>query len=211
MIDLEQRLVSLGDELALDDADLVDLVLGRLDRPVPDGRNGRLWIHVAAIVIVVLTVLTATIPAPRRIVAGWLGFDQVRIERRPDLTVPTEPDPFESSSEPSSSATDESRVESVDGREILVSVIDGRLSDSSLTKTVGSGTAVIEVDVAGHRGLWIDGEPHDVMYESPEGDFTSRRFAGNTLLWQVGDVLYRLEGFESLDDALEFAATVGTP
>jgi hypothetical protein len=217
MIDLEHRLVSLGDELALDDADLVDQVLARLDEPGSAWRNGRPWIRVAAAAAIVVALIIAAVPAPRRTVAGWLGFDQVRIERRPDLSVPTEPDPFESTTvvptEDGAAPTvpDSLPVQNVDGREILVSVIDGRLDDGLLTKTLGSGTAIIEVDVAGHRGLWIDGEPHDVMFETPDGAFMSQRFAGNTLLWQVGDVLYRVEGFGSLDAALKFAATMGTP
>ncbi|MHB1090076.1 MAG: hypothetical protein ACYC0U_03215, partial [Ilumatobacteraceae bacterium] len=101
----------------------------------------------------------------------------------------------------------ESRIVVFDGREILVSTIDGQLGGPIMQKRLGSSTSIIEVDVAGHLGLWIDGAPHQVMYETGDGNVVVERVAGNTLLWEVGDVLYRLEGFDNLDDAIEFAGT----
>ena len=78
-----------------------------------------------------------------------------------------------------------------------------------MQKTLGSSTSIIEVDVGGHLGLWIDGAPHQVMYETSDGSVVVERVAGNTLLWEVDPVLYRLEGFDNLDDAIKFA--VGPP
>ena len=89
----------------------------------------------------------------------------------------------------------------------MVSAIVGRLDGTVLRKTLASDTSIIEVDVAGYLGLWIDGAPHQVMYESGDGDIVVERVAGNTLLWEVDLVLYRLEGFDKLDDALKFAGT----
>jgi hypothetical protein len=93
----------------------------------------------------------------------------------------------------------------VDGRAVLVSAIDGRLFEEGITKTVQSSDQVIEVRVGDHPGLWIGGEPHQVAYESPDGGVMLTRVASNTLLWQDGSVLYRVEGFEDLAGALEFA------
>ena len=56
--------------------------------------------------------------------------------------------------------------------------------------------------------MWIDGAPHEVFYRDGDGEVVFERFAGNTLLWQEGDVLYRVEGFPTLADALAYAATV---
>ena len=57
-------------------------------------------------------------------------------------------------------------------------------------------------------GLWIDGEPHELLLLGPDGEQTTRRIAGNTLLWQDGDVIRRVEGFPNRDAALAYAATV---
>ena len=36
-----------------------------------------------------------------------------------------------------------------------------------ITKSVQSSTQVHEVDVHGAPGLWIEGPPHEIGYESP--------------------------------------------
>ena len=99
----------------------------------------------------------------------------------------------------------ESELVMVHGREVLLSAIDGRLFEAGITKTVQSSEQISEVRVGDHPGLWIAGEPHQVVYESPDGEVVVTRAASNTLLWQDGQVLYRVEGFDDLADALEFA------
>ena len=54
-------------------------------------------------------------------------------------------------------------------------------------------------------GLWFSGQPHEVLYDSANGDVVVERVAANTLVWQEGDVLLRIEGFAELSDALHFA------
>jgi hypothetical protein len=95
----------------------------------------------------------------------------------------------------------------VDGVAVLVSALDGTIDGGLITKAVGGDSSVREVDVAGHRGVWIDGAPHDLAYLTGDGEVVFERFAGNTLLWQDGDVLYRVEGFPTLADALGFASS----
>ena len=95
----------------------------------------------------------------------------------------------------------------VDGGEILVSRFDARLSCPLLTKSVGTSTSVVTVDVNGNEGIWIDEGPHDVFYDTNDGVGVERT-AGRTLLWQDNDVLFRLEGFHDLESALRFAATL---
>ena len=102
----------------------------------------------------------------------------------------------------------ESTVVEVDGRQILVSTIDGDLGPGLITKSVQSSTQVHEVDVAGAPGLWITGTPHEILYESPQGEIVVARMAADTLLWQHADGLARVEGFDRLDDALAFALTL---
>ncbi len=209
MNDLEQRLYALGDVLDLGPVDrdgdtgLVDAVLGRIDATDRKRRRDRVLLRAAVILLVIAAALIAALPGPRRAVAGWLGFDSVRIERVTDLDVGDVPGLAQLP------GPGDSSIVTVGGREVLVSAIDGSLSDPLLSKTVGAGTAVSEVAVGDARGLWISGEPHEIAYETNDGGVVVDRFAGNTLLWQVGDVLYRVEGFDNVADAIAFASGTG--
>lgn len=195
MNDLEQRLTDLGDQLALDDDQLVADVLARLgDGRTADQHAGGthaagMWLRVAAVVGVALAMLVA-IPSSRRAIAEWFGLDGVEIERDPELSVPA--------------------GSAVPGNEILVDEVDvgsvaGRLDGVLLSKTLAGDTGIARIDIDGRPGLWIDGEPHLVSYRSAEGDLVEERFAGNTLLWQDGDVIHRVEGFSTMQDAIAFA------
>ena len=64
------------------------------------------------------------------------------------------------------------------------------------------------VSVNGRRGVWVAG-PHDVIYVGRDGQIRdeSARLAGNTLIWQLGNVSLRLEGALSREAALEIALT----
>lgn len=201
MTNLEVRLADLAHALDIDDAGLVDSIVARVDRSSSVLRPAHRRLQLVAAFVLVVVVVIALIPESRRVVARWFGLSQVRIERDADLDVSSAPKTFELP------GPGESRIVVLDGREILVSTIDGRLNGPIMRKTLGSSTSVIEVDVAGHLGLWIDGAPHEVMYVTSDGGVAVERVAGNTLLWEVGEVLYRLEGFDNLDDALTFAGT----
>jgi hypothetical protein len=194
--DLTERLRALGDALDFDDADLAESVLGRIDTQ-PRSR-ARLWLVVAAAVLVVL-VGVALIPDSRRAVARWFGLDGVTVEVDPNVTGTAAPVSFDLP------GPGESRVIDVDGRQILVSTVSGTLSPRMITKSVQSSNQVEEVDVDGAPGLWIAGPPHEIGYESPPGQPVFERMAGNTLLWQRGDVITRVEGFADLEAALVFA------
>lgn len=203
MSNLEARLAGLAHVLDMDDAGLAESVAARLDRSSSSGlRSARRRLQLVAAFVLVIAVAIALIPESRHVVARWFGLNQVRIERDTDLNVPSAPTTFDLP------GPGESRIVMLQGREILVSTIDGRLGGPIMQKTLGSSTSIIEVDVAGNLGLWIDGAPHEVMYESSDDMVVVERVAGNTLLWEVGDVLYRLEGFDNLDDALKFAGTL---
>jgi hypothetical protein len=236
---LDQRLRALGDALDLDldagDGDgLADAVLARLDEP-PPSVDGRPLLRVAAAVLIVLALVAVAVPSSRRTVADWFGFDGVRLERRPGAPAVSVPDPLDrnataadsSSDDPSDDtsyetsdetsdepAVDDPPVEigtivEVDDREVLVSEFVGTLDNPAIGKTVGDGTAVRQVEVSGELGLWIDGAPHDVSFFDEQGDIAFRRFAGNTLLWQDGSTIRRLEGFADADAAIEYAEQLG--
>jgi hypothetical protein len=78
-------------------------------------------------------------------------------------------------------------------------------------KLGASGTRVEDVDVDGGRGLFVTGDEHYVMYLNDrfEVDDEQTYLAGDVLLWNRGDLLLRLEGEFSRDEALELAESVG--
>ena len=193
---LEERLADL--HLVVDDLDVVDGVLDRLAGRPP--RPHRMRWRVAAAVLLVLAVSVAVIPGSRRTVAGWLGFDSVRVERLPVLDLP---EGLGAADLPRPGATTALHIRD---RTVLVSTIDARLDDVPIVKQVGAGTTVEEVDVDGHRGLWIAGADHVLTFDTEEGPTVA--IAGNTLLWESDDVLYRIEGLAELDAAIELAATL---
>lgn len=194
--DLIERLVALGDVLEVDDARLVETALDRIDAgPGRSSRRG--WLVAAAVVALAAGLVVH--PTSRDAMARWFGLDGVSVEVDPDLSVPAAPASFETP------GPGESEVVVVDGREVLVSAVRGRLDERLITKIVTSSAQVRQLEVKGHPALWIGGAGHEVMYESPAGGVVVRRVAANTLLWQEGTVLFRVEGFDELADALAFA------
>jgi hypothetical protein len=214
--DLIARLGSLGEALDLPPARtslVVDEVLARLDEPArpvahPPSVRHRRRVALAAAVAVVVAGGVLAVPDARHAVAQWLGLDSVSIEVDPDLSSSPHDGTF------TKPGPGESRVVTVDGREILVSAIAGEFDEVLIFKTVRSSDQVLPVDVAGRRGLWIAGDPHEVMYRALDGSVLVERVAADTLLWQGADVLLRVEGFTELDAALDYAAEItaaGTP
>ncbi|MEO5974689.1 MAG: hypothetical protein ABIQ38_05760 [Ilumatobacteraceae bacterium] len=200
MNNLEARLADLAGALNVDSVGLVDSIVVRIDQLPVERRARRRLQMVAAFLLIVATAI-ALHPDSRRVVARWFGLDLVRIERDADLELSPAPETFVLP------GPGESEVIDLDGRQVLMSAIAGRIDGPVLQKTLGSSTSIVEVEVGGHMGLWISGAPHELLYESSDGVVTVERIAGNTLLWEVDGVLYRLEGFDNLEDALNFAGT----
>ena len=102
-------------------------------------------------------------------------------------------------------------VVEVDGRRIAVSAVRRAADRQPILKTVGSSDQIREVTVDGHAGLWFAGVPHDVMYDAPIGEVVVERVAVDTLVWHDGAVLWRVEGFDRLPDAIEFVEEPDRP
>ncbi len=212
MTALEDRLRSLGTQLDLDD-DPRHMVTEVLARVADDGEAGpnrvggglaaRPWLRVAAGLVVLAAAVAVAVPSSRRTVADWFGLDGVDVERRPDVSVPLEAPAIDDTTP----APGSGGVVDVDGVSILVSEIDGRLDEAVISKTVGNATDVVAVTVGTDPGLWIAGRPHELAVFR-EDELLFERIAANTLVWQDGPVIRRLEGFDDLDGALEFAATI---
>lgn len=92
----------------------------------------------------------------------------------------------------------------------LVEQFRATIERQFLSKQVFGGGNVRLVDVDGAEGYWLSGGPHQVTYLTPDGTPTQdrRRLAGNTLLWEMDGVLYRIESDVSLARALEIAASM---
>lgn len=197
---LDDRLRDLGTHLDLDEPSLADSVNAMLDE-TPTRPSGSRVLRVAAVLLVALVAVTVAVPSSRRVVAGWFGFDGVTIERDPSLAPAPTADAVQDAAASGAGTT-------VNGMDVLVSSFPGRIESDALMKTIGDGTDIVRVDVAGAAGVWINGDPHEMAFRSGSGEFVVQRFAGNTLLWQDGAVIRRLEGFESVTAAIAYASTI---
>ncbi len=91
---------------------------------------------------------------------------------------------------------------------LLLTEWRGGLGSAMLAKKlIEPNTQVEEVTVDGERGYWISGQPHQFLYEDPSGRVVPEtiRLAGNTLVWERGTLLLRLEASVSKDQALRVA------
>jgi hypothetical protein len=97
------------------------------------------------------------------------------------------------------------------GAGVLVTQNRGTQDEGLTHKLVDTGLATITpVNVDEAFGLWISGEPHFFWYLAPDGTTIedSRRFVGDTLVWERDGILYRIEGAITLDRALEIARSM---
>ena len=92
---------------------------------------------------------------------------------------------------------------------LLLTEFRGDLDPDLVQKFIGPGTGTRRVRVCPDDGFWIEG-PHSFAYRDAQGEVRTedRRLAANTLLWQRGPVLLRLESELPLRRALEIARTV---
>ena len=205
---LEEQLREFGDRLdvdGVDDGALVARVLARLDDEAgsDDPQRHHRWstpMRGAAAAVVLVIAVVVAVPSSRRTVAGWFGFDGATIERSPQLDGPAAPDPLADRGVGTTAV--------VEGDDILVAEIVGTLDNPGLGKVLGADADVTEVTVNGAFALWIDGAPHEVSFYGADGDIVFRGFAGNTLLWEDGGVIRRLEGFDTVGAAIAYAESL---
>lgn len=92
--------------------------------------------------------------------------------------------------------------------DLILSQFSGSLEQETIGKAVTVGQAD-RVRVRSAPGIWVEG-PHTVFVRAPSGAIVESRplLGGNTLLWTVDGVTFRLEGAADLDEALRIARTV---
>jgi len=93
---------------------------------------------------------------------------------------------------------------------LVLSQFRGAVWDGFHKKAVGTGTTIENVTVRGEPGLFVSGDEHYVMFIDGDGLVNDERtaLAGNTLLWNRGPLLLRLEADVPREEALELAESV---
>jgi hypothetical protein len=93
---------------------------------------------------------------------------------------------------------------------VLITEARGAVNSNFFGKTIGPGTTIEPVSVAGHSGYWIAGAPHTFAFVDSSGAvrFETLRLATNTLVIDVGGTVVRIEGNLTKDQALEIAASL---
>jgi hypothetical protein len=95
---------------------------------------------------------------------------------------------------------------------LLLQQFDGTLDSGQVEKLVPEvGATVAPVEVAGEPGFWIEGHPHVVRFIDPSGaeGMAPSRLAGDTLVWERGGILYRIESELGRAATIQVAETIG--
>lgn len=92
---------------------------------------------------------------------------------------------------------------------LLIMQFRGSVSPEPIGKIISSGTTVEPVRIA-DGGYWIAGDPHTYFYISPEGQHVDegRRWVGDALIWQDGEMTYRIETSLGKDAAIRIAESL---
>lgn len=98
----------------------------------------------------------------------------------------------------------------LNGAGLLITENEGSADPGLARKVVDTGGRVDRVTVGDAPAYWITGIAHGFWYLGPDGEviFESGRRVGNTLAWQRGDILYRIEGAITLERALQIAESI---
>jgi hypothetical protein len=92
---------------------------------------------------------------------------------------------------------------------LLITEFQGEPTPEFLKKVTAMGV-VEQVTVGGEPGYWFSGEPHFFTYRDAAGNLREEqtRLAGNTLIWQRGDLTLRLEGELPKEEAIRIAESM---
>jgi hypothetical protein len=99
---------------------------------------------------------------------------------------------------------------SLTGAGLLLTQFKAEVDQAFTRKVIDAGVRVEEVIVAGGRGYWFEGAPHRLVFADEHGQFYEdrSRLAGNTLVWERGDVTLRLESALSRDASIALAESL---
>jgi hypothetical protein len=234
--DLELQLRALGAEIDFPaEPDLRAAVRERVGRR-RIGRRSWLVVALAGLAIVVAGVLA--VPSARTAIKDWLGFGAVRfqfVDELPARPVTSELDLGSRVSLPDAQSRAAFRIVVPPSdlgkaslylrnppRGGLVSFLYGTPQNARLIvsetrgdfhpfleKTLSNSNVAESVDVDGRTGWWINGA-HLVEYADAAGVFSGvpTRLSDDVLLWMKGNVMYRIEGPLTKQQAVEIAESI---
>ncbi len=93
---------------------------------------------------------------------------------------------------------------------IVSEIAGGSVDENFFGKVLDRNTTLEKVTIDGQPGFWIEGQPHFFFYNAGTTgrvENETLRLAGNTLLWQRGGLLMRLEAQVDKATALRIAAS----
>lgn len=93
---------------------------------------------------------------------------------------------------------------------LTLMAVPGDTDEALLSKILGPGTTIELVDVAGSRGWWIAGAPHEILLRRPDGTVGALppALAGDTLVFARNGTVYRLESALGRDRTLAIAGSL---
>ena len=93
---------------------------------------------------------------------------------------------------------------------LLVMQFRGSVTPEPIGKMISSGTEVEPVQLDDGSAYWISGDPHVFFYMSPDGEHIDegRRWVGDALIWQRGEMTYRIETSLGKDAAIRIAESL---
>jgi hypothetical protein len=96
------------------------------------------------------------------------------------------------------------------GVSVLITEARGSVDRNIFGKMLGPDAKLEEVQVNGHPGYWISGTPHVFYFIDASGQFRNEtmRLATNTLIFDNGGTLVRVEGNMTKAQALEIARSL---
>jgi len=97
------------------------------------------------------------------------------------------------------------------GVSVLITEARGAVDTNLFGKTLGPGTTLEQLIVAGHQAYWISGQPHIFFFMDASGNVRNEtlRLATNTLILDDGGTIVRIEGDLTRSQALQIATTLG--
>ena len=231
---LEQRLAALGASLELPPTpDLVPAVLSRLPAGPRRRHRARRTLAIAFAALLLLAGGAMAVPPTRHAILQLLGLRGVTVERVPQLPplpagagrnlrlgqrIPLararHAATFTAVLPPGSPAAylghdvPGGRVSVLLGR---VLIVEFRGSTTPfIFKVIGPGTRLEHVRVGDSPGFYLSGAPHQVLFRGANGQFRvdDVRVAGNVLMWQRGALTIRIEGTQTLAQALAVARSL---
>jgi hypothetical protein len=96
------------------------------------------------------------------------------------------------------------------GVSVLITEARGAVDKNFFGKMLGADTTLQEVTVNGHPGYWIAGKPHAFVFIDSSGQtrYETMRLATNTLIFDNGGTVVRIEGDLTKAQALEIARSL---